>query len=132
MSHCGSSLFTGQLSMIDRRTPVQSTSYSLMKSSFFLHHYIISYLPQDDASSYPEFYFLLLHLHCSLYHSPDGGLDLFQYLLVSHPVLTDKSPRRNQCHHCKYLPCCTFHIQITHLCFLRFFLFVVDGPFLPN
>ena len=128
LSHCGSSLSVCLLYLLDCQTPVKSTYYSSITSSFFFHHHLISYLPQYDTSAYPECHFLLLHLHQYLYLSIDENLDFYQYLLVSHPVLSDQSSYHNQSTHLKYLlhrRCC-FCIHITHLNFIQsFYLLLV-------
>ena len=89
-------------------------------------------LPQDAPSSYHECHFLLLYLNRSIYISPGGNLGLFQYFLVSHPVLPDQYHHLNQFPHHKYLLCHFYRINIPHLRFLQFVQFVVGGSLLPN
>ena len=132
LSQGGYSLYTVIIYLLAFRTPALSTTSSYITSSFFLRHHIISYLYQDDPYEYPECHLFLLNLHHYHYISPDGNLDLFHYILVYHPILTDKSTHHNQPPHTKYFLRYCFRIYIPHLCFLQFVLFVVSGPLLPN
>ena len=98
---------------------------------FCLHTHLISSLPQYDTSAYPECHLLLLHLHHSIYLSTDDNLDLFQYLIVDHPIFPDQYP------HFKYLLRCSFCIHFPHPCFIIYFLYgvvflPVDVPLLLN
>ena len=92
LSHCGSSLFTCLFSLRDCQTHSQPTSSSSITSSYFSSSLSNTIFPQDAPSSYTEHRYLPLCLHNCLSLSLDGNFDLFQYLLVSHPVISDQSP----------------------------------------
>ena len=92
LSHCGSSLFTCLFSLRDCQTHSQPTSSSSITSSYFSSSLSNTIFPQDAPSSYTEHRYLPLCLHNCLYLYLDGNFDLFQYLLVSHPVISDQSP----------------------------------------
>ena len=67
-----------------------------------------------------------MHLHHSIYLSPNNNLNFFQYLLVPYPVLSDQSPNS------KHLLSFSFRINIPHPCFIQFVLFVFGGPLPKN